>query len=91
MAAGLAVLLLLLLLLGLAVYHLWKKKKKKEKEKKEQERQNQHEELPPTLPSLPGGSAPVILVSQNSWAALVSSTKEHKDLFTLMLYLLFYE
>lgn len=79
LAAGLSVvLLLLLLLLGLAVYHLWKKKKKK---KQEQQGQSQYEELPSTLPSGPECSAPVLLVSQKPWAALVSSTEQHKDLF----------
>lgn len=76
LAAGLSLvllLLLLLLLLGLAVYHLWKKKKK--------QGQSQYEELPSTLPSGPECSAPVLLVSQNPWAALVSSTEQRKDLF----------
>lgn len=58
---------LLLLLLGLALYLLWRKKKK---ERKEQEGRSQYEELPP---SMPAGSAPLTLVPQTSWAALVSS------------------
>lgn len=63
MAVGLSVGLLLLLLLGLMVYCLWKKKKKKGP--------SQYEELPPIAPSVPACSAPVILVSQSSWATLV--------------------
>lgn len=70
MAAGVSAGLLFLLLLGLAVYHLWKQ---------QQECQSQYEELPPTRPSAPGPSAPVIPVSQNSWAMLVSPTKERRD------------
>ncbi|XP_067344637.1 synaptotagmin-15 isoform X1 [Channa argus] len=57
-AGGLSVGLLLLLLLGLMMYCLWKKKKG----------QTQYEELLSTVPSVPAPSAPVILVSQGSWA-----------------------
>lgn len=71
LAAGLPAGLLLLLLLGLAVYHLWKQQ--------QQKCQSQYEELPSTRPSAPGPPAPVILVSQNSWATLVSQTDEGRD------------
>ncbi|XP_056898081.1 synaptotagmin-15 isoform X2 [Takifugu flavidus] len=60
LAAGLSAGLLVLLLLGLAVYRLWKQQ--------QQKCQSQYEELPSTRPSAPGPSAPVIPVSQNSWA-----------------------
>ncbi|KAG8008720.1 Synaptotagmin-15, partial [Nibea albiflora] len=60
LAAGLSVGLLFLLLLGLMLYCLWRKKKKKG--------QSQYEELLSTVPSVPARSAPVILVSQGSWA-----------------------
>ncbi|XP_022599102.1 synaptotagmin-15-like isoform X1 [Seriola dumerili] len=59
LAVGLSVgVLLLLLLLGLMVYYLWRKKKG----------QSQYQELLSTVPSVPACSAPVILVSQCSWA-----------------------
>ncbi|XP_044033739.1 synaptotagmin-15 isoform X2 [Siniperca chuatsi] len=58
LAVGLSVGLLLLLLLGLMVYYLWRKKKV----------QSQYEELLSTVPSVPACSAPVLLVSQGSWA-----------------------
>ncbi|XP_003978198.1 synaptotagmin-15 [Takifugu rubripes] len=60
LAAGLSAGLLVLLLLGLAVYRLLKQQ--------QQKCQSQYEELPSTRPSAPGPSAPVIPVSQNSWA-----------------------
>lgn len=66
LAAGLSVGLLLLLLLGLTVYYLWRKKG-----------QSQYEELLPTVPAVPACSAPVILVSQGSWATLVSRKNIH--------------
>lgn len=62
LAAGLSAGLLFLLLLGLAAYHLWKQKQRQQKS------QNQYQELASTRPSAPGPSAPVIPVSQNSWA-----------------------
>uniref|UniRef100_A0A3B4UKF3 Synaptotagmin XV n=1 Tax=Seriola dumerili TaxID=41447 RepID=A0A3B4UKF3_SERDU len=63
LAVGLSVgVLLLLLLLGLMVYYLWRKKKG----------QSQYQELLSTVPSVPACSAPVILVSQCSWATLNS-------------------
>ncbi|TKS89580.1 Synaptotagmin-15 Synaptotagmin XV [Collichthys lucidus] len=61
LAVGLSVGLLFLLLLGLMLYCLWRKKKKKKS-------QSQYEELVSTVPSVPACSAPVILVSQGSWA-----------------------
>lgn len=68
LAAGLSAGLLVLLLLGLAVYRLWKQQ--------QQKCQSQYEELPSTRPSAPGPSAPVIPVSQSSWATLVSQTNQ---------------
>ncbi|KAI9546916.1 hypothetical protein NQZ68_022862 [Dissostichus eleginoides] len=49
----------LLLLLGLMVYYLWRRKKKKGR--------SQYEELLSTAPSVPACTAPVILVSKESW------------------------
>ncbi|KAM9336931.1 synaptotagmin-15 [Symphorus nematophorus] len=62
LAVGLSVGLLLLLLLALMVFCLWRKKKKKK------EGRSQYQELLSTVPSVPSCSAPVILVSQGSWA-----------------------
>lgn len=60
LSVGLSVSLLLLLLLGLMLCYLWRRKKKKGR--------SQYEELLSTVPSVPACSAPVILVSQGSWA-----------------------
>ncbi|XP_042253598.1 synaptotagmin-15 [Thunnus maccoyii] len=58
LAVGVSVVLLvLLLLLGLMVYYLCRRKD-----------QRQYQELLSTVPSVPACSAPVILVSQGSWA-----------------------
>lgn len=65
LSAGLLLLLLLLLLLGLALYLLWKKKKKQQKSR------SRYQELPSALAAVPECSAPVIPVSQNSWAMFV--------------------
>lgn len=63
LAVGLSVgVLLLLLLLILIVCYLRRRKKE----------QMQYEELLSAVPSVPACSAPVILVSQGSWATLVS-------------------
>lgn len=62
LAVGLSVgVLLLLLLLILIVCYLRRRKKE----------QMQYEELLSAVPSVPACSAPVILVSQGSWATLV--------------------
>ncbi|XP_059180632.1 synaptotagmin-15 isoform X1 [Centropristis striata] len=62
LAVGVSVALLLLLLLGL-LFYLWRREKKKK-----QKGRSQYEELLSTVPSVPASSAPVILVSQGSWA-----------------------
>lgn len=63
LAVGLSVgVLLLLLLLILIACYLRRRKKE----------QRQYEELLSAVPSVPACSAPVILVSQGSWATLVS-------------------
>ncbi|XP_033467416.2 synaptotagmin-15 [Epinephelus lanceolatus] len=75
-------LLLLLLLLGLMACCLWKRKKSKKG-------RSQYEELLSTVPSVPACSAPVILVSQGSWATPSEipftlpprfTTQNHEDL-----------
>ncbi|KAL3051710.1 hypothetical protein OYC64_001862 [Pagothenia borchgrevinki] len=53
----------LLLLLGLMVYYLWRRKKKKKG-------RSQYEELLSIAPSVPACTAPVILVSKESWTRL---------------------
>uniref|UniRef100_A0A665VG05 Synaptotagmin-15-like n=1 Tax=Echeneis naucrates TaxID=173247 RepID=A0A665VG05_ECHNA len=59
LAVGLSLgLLLLLLLLSLIVFYLWRRRKS----------QSHYQELPRRVPSVPACSAPVILVSQCSWA-----------------------
>lgn len=65
LAVGLSLGLLLLLLLGLTVYYLWRRRKG----------QSQYEELLSTVPSISACSAPVIPVSQSSWATLVPRQK----------------
>ncbi|XP_068161622.1 synaptotagmin-15 [Antennarius striatus] len=60
LAAGLSAGFLLLLLLGLMVCHLWRKRKGP----------GRYEELLSVVPSGPAWSAPVIPVSQGSWATL---------------------
>ncbi|XP_076616554.1 synaptotagmin-15 [Chaetodon auriga] len=60
LAVGLSV-GLLLLLLCLVVYYLWRRRRRRR-------RKSQYEELLTTVPSVPACSAPVILVSQGSWA-----------------------
>ncbi|XP_031700008.1 LOW QUALITY PROTEIN: synaptotagmin-15 [Anarrhichthys ocellatus] len=50
-----------LLLLGLIVYYLWRRKRRKKG-------RSQYEELISTVPSVPACSAPVMLVSQGSFA-----------------------
>uniref|UniRef100_A0A3Q1FWG7 Synaptotagmin-15-like n=1 Tax=Acanthochromis polyacanthus TaxID=80966 RepID=A0A3Q1FWG7_9TELE len=63
LSVGLSVALLVLLLLSFILCYLRRRKRKG---------QNQYQELPSTIPSLPSlSSAPVILVSQGSWATLV--------------------
>ncbi|KAM4524032.1 synaptotagmin-15 [Odontesthes bonariensis] len=64
LAVGLSVGLLLLLLLSLMVCCLWRKKN----------RQSQYQELLSTVPSVPVCPAPVILVSQGSWATDIPFT-----------------
>ncbi|XP_051795909.1 synaptotagmin-15 [Acanthochromis polyacanthus] len=60
LSVGLSVALLVLLLLSFILCYLRRRKRKG---------QNQYQELPSTIPSLPSlSSAPVILVSQGSWA-----------------------
>ncbi|RVE59841.1 hypothetical protein OJAV_G00192400 [Oryzias javanicus] len=57
LAVGLPVGLVLLLLLGLLAFCSWRRTN----------RQSRYQELFSTAPSVPAGSAPVILVSQGSW------------------------
>ncbi|KAF6718123.1 Synaptotagmin-15 [Oryzias melastigma] len=57
LAVGLSVGLVLLLLLGLLVFCSWRRTN----------RQSRYQELFSTAPSVPAGSAPVVLVSQGSW------------------------
>lgn len=66
MAVGLSV--GLLLLLGLMVYYLWRRKKKKKG-------RSQYEELLSSAPSVPACTAPVILVSKESWTRSVKDMK----------------
>ncbi|XP_049420327.1 synaptotagmin-15 [Epinephelus fuscoguttatus] len=83
LSVGLSVgLLLLLLLLGLMACYLWRRKKSKKG-------RSQYEELLSTVPSVPACSAPVILVSQGSWATPSEipftlpprfTTQNHEDL-----------
>lgn len=74
LAVGLPLGLLLLLLLALMVCYLRRKKKG----------QSQYEELLSPVPAVPACSAPMILVSQGSWATLVP---RNKNLFILSFFL----
>lgn len=67
--------LLLLLLLGLMVCCLRRRRKRRKG-------QSQYEELRSTVPSIPACPAPVMLVSQGSWATSVSLTL-HDDSFRI--------
>uniref|UniRef100_A0A3B3D6Q8 Synaptotagmin XV n=1 Tax=Oryzias melastigma TaxID=30732 RepID=A0A3B3D6Q8_ORYME len=64
LAVGLSVGLVLLLLLGLLVFCSWRRTN----------RQSRYQELFSTAPSVPAGSAPVVLVSQGSWTFRLNHT-----------------